>query len=310
VALADFKPAITTEQVAELLRAELGTAVRDLRLLKGGELSRAYGFGTGEGEFVVRFNANEVGFRRDRYASEHFASPELPIPRILAIGQAEGTAFALSEFVRGEHLHMRSPGEYLRLLPRALDVLDALHRIDAGDAVGLGYWQEPGRGQFPTWRRYLAAVIEEEPAGFFAGWHRLFNESFLERDLYEATHRRMLELAAACPEERWILHGDFGFDNVLADRERITGVLDWSDLAYGDFVYDLARIDLFSANPAVTELLRGRYAAATPNYAERLACYQCWISLNGLRFYALAGNRAAYGWAKQRLAESLALVGG
>jgi hygromycin-B 4-O-kinase len=300
--LADFKPLVAHEQVAALLRRELGVEVRGLRLLKGGQLSQAFGFGTDAGEFVVRFNKNSTGFERDRYAAEHFASPALPIPRIVMTGEADGLGFAISEFAPGGHLHVRPPGEYLRLLPQALDALDALHRIDPGDVVGYGYWQEPGRGRWPTWRRYLETVIEEEAEGFFAGWHRLFTESFLERDLYESAYRRMLELAAACPDERWILHGDFGFDNVLSDGERITGVIDWSDLAYGDFVYDLARIDLFSANPAVTELLRVRYAATTPNYAERLACYQCWTSLNGLRFYALADNRAAYDWARQRLA--------
>lgn len=304
--MADFKPLVDEAKVAALLREELGAEVRDLRVLKGGQLSQAFGFGTDGGEFVVRFNKNPVGFLRDRYAAEHFASPVLPIPRFLASGELDGLAFAITDFVPGGHLHIRAPAEYLRLLPQALDALDSLHRVDPGEVEGYDYWREPGRGQSATWRGYLEAVMEEETEGFFAGWHRLFSESFLERDVYEALYRRMLALMAACPEGRWILHGDFGFDNVLADGERITGVIDWSDLAYGDFVYDLARIDLFSANPTVSGLLRERYAATTPGYAERLACYQCWISLNGMRFYALADNRAAYGWAKQQAVRHLA----
>lgn len=300
--MTDFKPAITTAQVAALLRAELGTAVRDLRLLKGGQLSRAYGFGTAEGEFVVRFNASEVGFRRDRYAAEHFASPELPIPRILATGRDEGMAFAISEFVPGGHLHMRSPEEYLRLLPQALDALDALHRIMPVGGAGYGHWRELERGPFGSWRGFLQTAIEEETEGFFAHWHRLFDETFLERDFYEANYRQMMELAAYCPEERRIVHGDFGFDNVLSDGARITGVLDWSTLSYGDFVWDIARIDFFSAKETVTALLHERYAATTPHFAERMACYRCWTALGALRFYAKANDRPAYEWTKRRIA--------
>ena len=302
-----FKPQIAPEAVEALLREQFGREVVGLRLLKGGNLSQAFAFGSADGEFVVRFNATPTGFLRDQYAGEHFAAPALPVPRVLTIGEREGTAFAISERAAGTHLHERPPAEYLQLLPRALDALDTLHRVAAGDSVGYGVWREPGHGQFASWRHFLEAAFAEEDEGFFAGWHRLFTESFLERDFYESAYRRMMEHAAACPEERWIIHGDFGFDNVLADDGRITGVLDWSNLSYGDFVYDLAWIDFFSQNPAVTALLRERYAPTTPNFAERLACYGCWIGLaNGMRFFAKAGNRPAYDWAKGRVRHYLA----
>lgn len=301
-----FKPTIARGVIEALLREELGTAIGGLRPLSGGQLSQAYAFDAGGERRVVRLNAAAAGFWRDRFAAEHFASPALPIPRILAAGEVEGIAYAISEFVPGGHLHARPPGDYLRLLPRALDALDALHRIAPGAGSGYGVWLATERGQYPTWRRFLESTIEEEGEGFFAGWHALFGGSFLERDFFEATYARLLALAAHCPEERRILHGDFGFDNVLAEDDRITGVLDWASLAYGDPVYDLARLDFFSANDAVTALLRERYAARTPAYAERMACYACWIGLNGLKFYAKAGDRAAYGWTKGRIAAALA----
>ncbi len=82
-------------------------------------------------------------------------------------------------------------------------------------------------------------------------------------------------------------------------------MLDWASLGYGDFVYDLARIDFFSDNDAVTEFLCRRYAT-TPGYADRLRCYECLIGLDGLRFYAAANQRPAYDWTKRRLAACLA----
>ena len=42
-----------------------------------------------------------------------------------------------------------------------------------------------------------------------------------------------------------------------------------------------------------------------PGYVERVACYQCHIALDDLRFYAKTGRREEYTWARDRL---LALV--
>jgi aminoglycoside phosphotransferase (APT) family kinase protein len=38
------------------------------------------------------------------------------------------------------------------------------------------------------------------------------------------------------------VHGDFGSNNVLADGEHITGVVDWSEAMIGDPLYDVANI--------------------------------------------------------------------
>ena len=52
----------------------------------------------------------------------------------------------------------------------------------------------------------------------------------------------------------------------------------------------------------MTALLHERNAPTTPHFAARLACYGCWIGLaNGMRFYARAGSRSAYDWAKRRV---------
>ena len=53
-------------------------------------------------------------------------------------------------------------------------------------------------------------------------------------------------------------------------------------------------------------LLRARYGAA-PRYAQRLACYQCFLGLDDLRFYVKTGRRAPYEAMRERL---LALVAG
>ncbi|CAG9621559.1 Aminoglycoside 3'-phosphotransferase [Sutcliffiella rhizosphaerae] len=42
------------------------------------------------------------------------------------------------------------------------------------------------------------------------------------------------------PHKQTFIHGDFTIDNVLVSKGRVTGVIDWSDGAFGDPRYDMA----------------------------------------------------------------------
>jgi len=112
------------------------------------------------------------------------------------------------------------------------------------------------------------------------------------------------------PEERFLVHGDYGFNNVLAEEGKITAVLDWANAQYGDFVYDIAWLDFYSPGVGYGPRFQQHYQAQNrlvPHFAERLRCYQCYISLNALRFYAKADLRQAYEWARQRILDILGM---
>lgn len=185
------------------------------------------------------------------------------------------------------------------MLPAALDTLDAIARANVGRSVGYGPWDGAGRGRFTSWHDALAGIIENKTAGFYRDWHALFHSSFLERGLYETIYRRMLQLAATCPEGRGLIHNDFHDENILADGRRITAVIDWANAGYGDPLYDVAWIGWWAeiADPA---LLRARYGAV-PRYDERIACYSLHLGLDDLRYYARRGMRERYERGRARL---------
>ena len=54
----------------------------------------------------------------------------------------------------------------------------------------------------------------------------------------------------------YLLHGDYGFDNVLVDQGKISGVLDWANAKYGDFLYDVAWLDFWSLFGSTTWIER------------------------------------------------------
>lgn len=301
-------------RVRALLREHVAGEVGEVRPLAGGVFSRAFACTAGGRDYVVRLNSAAhaaEGFAKDAYAWRHFAAPALPIPRAIATGATADGHFAISERAAGHTLEDRTPAARRALLPATLDTLDAIGRADVGASRGYGAWGGDGHGQSARWRDFLAAIVEDEDTGYYRGWHALFRDSFLEREVYETVYRWMLRLTEYCPEDRALIHNDYQFENILADGGRITGVIDWANALYGDPLYDVARLGWWSARPGWwhddgAALLRARYGTA-PRFIERVACYECHLGLDDLRFYAKTGRRAEYTWARDRL---LALVAG
>ncbi|MEZ4571776.1 MAG: aminoglycoside phosphotransferase family protein [Thermomicrobiales bacterium] len=276
----------------DLLEAHFDS-VADVQPLSGGLFSRAYAFLAGGREYVIRINAEEhaaESFAKDDYAWRHFASEELPIPRVVAVGEHEDWHYAISERAPGRTLMECSPEERRAALPALLDTLEAIGKVNTRASTGYGDWGGDGNGGYGSWQEFLAAIIENHDAGYFANWHRYFEDSFLERDVFERVYERMLRLAERCPNMRKLVHNDYQFENVLADGERISGVIDWANALYGDPLYDVAWLGWISTHPGWwfdegMEILRARFGDA-PDFDVRIACCELHIGLDHFRFYA------------------------
>src|SRR5713226_1722772 len=83
-----------------------------------------------------------------------------------------------------------------------------------------------------------------------------------------------------CPQERYLVHGGPAFGNVIAHEGQITGVIDWLDARYGDFVYDVAGSDIWAPRLRMAERFQQFCEArgiALPHYEQRLRCYRCYM---------------------------------
>jgi hygromycin-B 4-O-kinase len=298
-----------------LLGERFGDGVDGLQALSGGFFSDAYAFTAGGREYVVRLNSEihaRGSFAKDDYAWKHFASPALPIPRIVAIGEISGGYYAISERAGGRPLSECTRAERRAALPALLDMLEEVGKADVRASSGYGDWGSDGNGKFASWRDFLASTAENHADGYYENWHRLFHDSFLERDVYETVFDRMLRLTQYCPEKRALIHNDFQFENILSDAGRITGVIDWANALYGDPLYDVAWLSWLSVHPGWwyddgTEILRERFGAA-PDYETRIACYQLQIGLDHLRFYAKNDNWSDYQFSRDWLLALAAAV--
>lgn len=164
------------------------------------------------------------------------------------------------------------------------------------------------RGQFASWPDYLRSFYNQK---FAFTWSDLIKKTFLEKDVYEEekdvyeeSFTKIQALLPYCPPEKYLVHGDFGFDNLLLDRQRVTAVLDWAEMRFGDFLYDVAYLDFWSKKIPYGDLWKiscetdGR---PVPHFEERMVCYMLHIGLSSLATAAMTKDERAYIRARERM---------
>ncbi|MBI5713587.1 MAG: aminoglycoside phosphotransferase family protein [Chloroflexi bacterium] len=302
-----IKPVVEKESILSLLKETFDLPIHNLTSVEGGLAAQTLSFGAGDDEYILRFNPSnfDASFQKEFFIYKNFASPSIPIPPILKVGVFRDLPYAISKKMPGRGLQSLSKAEYEQTLPSIIQTLYAIHHVDVHSWNNYGWIGDNGIGMFSSWKNFIAKIIEEErPDGFYGKWHTLFQTTFLERDFFERIYNQMLLLLEFCQEERYFVHGEYGYNNVLAENGNVTAVLDWIDAMYGDFVYDIAGFDFWSHDTDFPELFRQYYVShgvALPDYQERVVCYKYYKGLDALRFFAKTNNREAYQSTRQIL---------
>lgn len=280
------KTKINEQIVAAFLAQELHGEVSNLKYIHGGESSQAFSFEVNGQELVIRINdRNPDGFQKDEYAFKHFSSVSIPVPEVIKIGHINGYYYCTSKKASGRTVGDFSEVERLKILPAILSVADKIHEISVSDKAGYGKWNNDGIGIKNSWKESILCVDEyvwgtDNNPNYFA-------TTFLDQNLWERAYNKMEELLKYCPEDRYLVHGDLGFDNVMSDGTKVTAVIDWADSRYGDFLFDIAWLSFWRIDNSYEEVCLAHYKNKTiANLKERLQCYQIFIALNSLSFYA------------------------
>lgn len=279
------------EEVARFLELRLGEPIAGLRRLRGGEWSRAYAFQQGERALVARFGATDEDYLKDRSAWR-FRSPALPIPRVFEVGPTFDGFFAISEFVAGESLDDLTGERMRRLLPSLFGMLDAIRLADVSHRSGFGAWEAGGNGPFGSWSAFL---LESGPGNRIVGWRERLAASPTGMRPYETAYARLAAIVPSLPDVRHLCHCDLLNHNVFVSGDRVSGVLDWGNSIYGDFLFDLAWFCFWAPwYPAWAEIDFAAEAAAhfeaigldVPSSHERLLACELRIGLDGQGYCA------------------------
>lgn len=291
------KPRVPPPLIQSHLIAAFG-AVTDFQPVSEGEDSQAFGFVRGRDRYIARINASAAGFRKDDFVSRRFAGMHLPIPDVIAIDRLPtGHACCVSRRAPGVTLQDLAARDLATVLEPVAGVLDAMADCDLRGTRGFGTFDDSGIGGFARWRDYLTGIRDHDRYDWPAAYRHV------ARDRIERLFEPMTALLDHCPEQRHLVHGDFGSNNVLADGGRISGVIDWSDALFGDPLYDIANILFWRSWLMCMEQQARFFEQRQPDRlasTARLRCYQLRIGLNVLYDAAIDRNDDEIAWALAR----------
>ncbi|MEM7335241.1 MAG: aminoglycoside phosphotransferase family protein, partial [Chloroflexota bacterium] len=235
--MSDIKPIIEEPAMRELLSRTFEPPIDNLVPIESGHMARVFSFGVEDREYVLRFTKEDSGsFKKEKMIYDQFARPTIPIPPLIELGTFNELYFSISQKMPGQELSALSKDDYFQVLPSNMKTLLAIHQSDVSQFSGYSWLGEDGNGVEASWEQALKRVMNEDPDDFFGLWHTLF-DSLLDRDYFELVYQKMVSLIPYCSKERYLVHRDYDYNNVLAKYGEITAVLDWGQVSYGDFVF-------------------------------------------------------------------------
>lgn len=232
-------PRISNMQVKSLLNVELSLNTTNLRCLRPGAWSTAFGFETDGKQFVIRFSEHKDDFARDEFAAR-FSAPNLPVPCVTHRGISDSLHYAVSERVSGDFLDDADGPAFRILLPSLIRTLNAMRISDTSATTGYGTWNVEGNGMYASWPDCLARTVEDSPSFRGGSWRAKLETSPTGASAFDRDVSVFRRLVMSIPNLRHVLHSDLINFNAFVQDHRISGVIDWGCAMYGDFIYELA----------------------------------------------------------------------
>jgi hygromycin-B 4-O-kinase len=280
---------IKLKQVQQFLIYQASPEVENIEAISKGEWSEAFSYSINEKHFVVRFNKSRENFDRDKRACS-FSSERLPVPEILDIGKAFDGFFAISEKIEGEFLdEIKGQRRMKKILPSIFDVFDAMREIDISTTKGFGTWGADGNAKLSSWQEFLSKIKNETEYE----WRKKLGESKFGINFFDTSFKKMESLFDKLPSIRHVVHSDLLYFNVFVKEDKISGVIDWGNSFYGDFLYDIAWFSFWAfwheglRSFDFRELAREHFEKLrieVPNFDERMDCYEIHIGLDSLAY--------------------------
>ena len=149
-------------QVQAFLTSHFDLASSHVVRIGAGAWSQCFGFRRGDQELVIRFGQHVDDFRKDQRASS-YRSPDLPIPDVLAIGQAVDGYYAISTRVHGVPLERLGAAQWQSIVPSLAAALEAMRLADVSATVGFGGWGDAGDAPHARWSGHLLTVGDDSP---------------------------------------------------------------------------------------------------------------------------------------------------
>lgn len=304
------KPKISKKDLEKIITNNFNIPFDNLKEIPEGEIAKTYSFNIGESKYFIQFNQANMsgGTKKELEYFDRLKALNIPMRIVVKRDAINGIHYAITEKVKGKRLQELSETEVKELLPYIFDALINISKMDIKNTTGYGWFSSGGNGWFSTWRDHINFVMEEEPDELFYGkWYDLFETTFLNKKTYELYYQKMKELFKYLPEDRYFMHGNFSYSNILVHNKKISAIIDWQDSRYGDFLLDFTYFVFWVSDSFGNYIIESfkQYLELknmkTEFYYERIKCYKYYFGLDALRFYAKTDQKESYDYALKLL---------
>ncbi len=300
-----MKTQYTVPEVVRFLSASWQAAPESVCPLVEGHISQAYSFRAGDEKCVLRLAETDANFRVDEFAFERFGEI-MPIPKVREIGDFNGeVSYCVTDFANGKTSNTLKDEELAEALPSIQNTLAATFHADISFSTGYGEVNVlSGSAKHSTWHEHVKTVEKTGVEAFKANAASIGLPTTLVDAFFEQ-YRANLSFAS---EERRLLHGDPAFDNMLVHDGQVAAVLDWAQLAYGDWMSDFARLDFWWPGRYGEKYeFAKKFGLEAEHLDEREALYRATNALWTIEFADKAKSKETAQWLHEHLESKLVI---
>lgn len=300
-----MKTEYSPERVATFLSNVKNAKPDSITKLAEGHISQAFSFEADDSErFVIRISDKQADFNADKYASDNFGSTLL-VPKVIEVGVFEpGSYYCVSELVPGKTSNLLTENEIRVALPSIQHSLAVMYHYDISNTTGYGQLDVgTGNATQQTWK---AAVGNEIEAFGIESFRANATNIGLDPELMNAFYIQFRDNLQYASETRRLLHGDPAFDNMLIDNGEVTALIDWAQMAYGDWMSDFSRLDFWwPGRYGDAKTFAEKFGLEAEHIDERMALYWATNALWTIEFADKTKSKSVMDWLKEHIDQKL-----
>jgi hygromycin-B 4-O-kinase len=299
------KTTYSQEDIHQFLETTEHANPDSVEQLAEGHISQALGFEMVDGEKLVLRIADRLNnFEADKYAGDVWGD-RLLVPKVTDMGKFGDSAYyCISNRIDGVPSNSLTLPEIQAALPSIHDVFAKLFKTDISATTGYGEINTAtGNAASDSWQARLAGHIGETSVEGYKESARFVGLDPTIIDSFIAQFNRNLPYAS---EVRRLFHGDLGFDNLLLLNGEVTGVIDWAQMGYGDWMRDYARLDFWGPGRyGDAKQFAAQYELDAEHIDERIALYHAFNALLTIDFSHRHKNQSTSEWLREHAVEKI-----
>lgn len=296
------KPQIENDAVYEILGKIFPSKIEDLKVISTGQIAQTFSFSHSSNLYFISFNYSNMSqvINTEKYFYQKFIEMNIPVREIVESGKLKELYYLITKKVEGKEFHLLDEKDQMTSLISVYDTFFNIDKINTNNRTGYGWLDINCNGMFPSWPDHISKLIDEDKSDFYGEWHKLFDTTFLNKKIFEEYYMEMKKLITYIPNERKLVHGGFGYGNILVNYNKVSAIIDWQDARYGDNIFDIAYMLFWRSKEMGNKFMEvfrdyvNRYNFDASNIEERIKCYKYYIGLDSIRFFAKSNNKNAY----------------